>query len=168
MTLEDGKQLLSREELPYTQLHYENERSYYNAVCPWSSNGQGQRSPVTVLRVEAPNGKRHLDLQFVGDHLSDLFFGGFSFELWEAEDLEAELLDYIRQITSGRSWVGITMNGKNRRWMGDGWFPTGDGNDTIRDALEKLRRPKMLRERLFRTHRLYEIYDWNEYHQIER
>ena len=168
MTLEEGRRLLEGEGLPFAQLHFENERAYWDETCPWTLTGRGRECPVTVLQVKAPNGKRHLELQFVEDRLEDLYFGGFGFELWEAEDLETELLEDIRLITGGQSWVGIAMDAKTGRWRGDGWFPRGDGNDSMEKTLEKLRRPRTCWERLFRTRRLYEDYDWNEYHRIER
>jgi len=168
MTLEEGRQLLAREGLPFDELHYENENAYWADACPWTLTGQGRNCPVTVLRAAAPNGVRHLELQFAQDRLEDLYFGGFGFELWEAEDLEAALLEDIRLITGGKSWACIKMDAKTKSWRGDGWFPREEGSDSMEKALEKLRRPRTWRERLFRTRRLYEVYDWNEYHRIER
>lgn len=168
MTLEEGRRLLEGEGLPFSELYYENENAYWAGSCPWTITGRGRECPVTVLRVEAPNGVRHLELQFTEGQLEDLYFGGFGFELWEAENLETELLEDIRKITGGQSWVGITMDAKTKSWRGDGWFPREDGDDSMETALEKLRRPRTRWERLFRTRRLYEVYDWNEYHRIER
>lgn len=168
MTLEEGKRILAGEGLPFAQLHFENERAYWDETCPWTLTGRGRECPVTVLQVKAPNGKRHLELQFAEERLEDLYFGGFGFELWEAEDLERELLENIRLITGGQSWVCIRMDAKTKSWRGDGWFPREDGSDSMEKALEKLRRPRTWRERLFGTRQVYEVYDWNEYHRIER
>lgn len=166
MPLKEARQLLAREGLPFTELHFERERDFFESVCPWTGTGAGRKDPVTVLRVEAPNGRRHLDLQFVEDRLADLFFGGFSFELWQDENPETALLENIRLVTGGQSWVSIAVNGKTGRWMGDGWFPVNDGNGTLREKLRRLEGPKVWWKRLLGSRRIYELYDWNEYHRI--
>lgn len=168
MTLEEGRQLLAREGLPFIELRFETERDFFSAVCPWAVTAAGRKAPVTVLRAEAPNGRRHLELQFMEDRLVDLFFGGFSFELWEESDPEKALLESIRLVTGGQSWVSITVNAKTNRWMGDGWFPVNDGSGTLRQALSKLECPRAWWKRLPGSRRIYEVYDWNEYHRIER
>ena len=169
MTLEEGKRFLEGEKLPFAELRFETERDYWNNVTPWSHpTDRGQDGPVTVLRIEAPNGRRHVDLQFLKGSFLDLWFGGFGFELWEATDLRSELLYYIRQIMRGRSYCTVSVNLKRMKWAGDGYFSEEEGDSGIRAELETLYRPKTRRERLFRTRFLHEVYDWNEYHRIER
>ena len=169
MTIEEGKRFLEGEGLPYAELHFENERSYWQDVSIWKlPEDRGKDGPVTILRIESPNGRRHLDLQFLKGEFLDLWFGGYGFELWESEDLRKDLLYYIRQILRGRSYCSVWVNLKNNKWAGDGYFSEEEGDSGIREELVQLCRPKTRKERLLRTRTLCEIYDWNEYHRIER
>ena len=169
MTLEEGKRFLEGEGLAYTELHFDNEWSYWQEVCIWKlSKEGGENGPVTVLRIESPNGKRHLDLQFLKGEFLDLWFGGFGFELWESEDPPGDLRNYIGQVMRGGGWCDIWVNLKNNRWCGDGYYSEEDGDTGFREELAKLYAPKTRKERLFRTRLLCELYNWNEYHRIER
>lgn len=167
MTLEEGKRLLEGEGLPFSELYYENENAYWAGSCPWTLTGRGRECPVTVLRIEAPNGVRHLDVVFRDGEFEDLCFGGFDYELWESEKPHTELLDCIRDVMDGKSWCIVTINRRTGRWLGDG-LVCAEEEGSLRKKLAKLRRPRTRWERLFRTQRLYEVYDWNEYHRIER
>ena len=168
MTLEEGRQFLAGEGIPYTELNFENENRYWAEVSCWNTRNQGRDEPVTVLRIEAPNGRRHLDMEFLGGEFLDLWFGGFSFELWESEDLRGDLLYYIRQIMAGQGWCAIAVDLKTERFAGDGYFPVEEGNITFQEELQWRYAPKTAIERLFRAPILHELYDWNEYHRIER
>lgn len=169
MTPEEGKRFLAGEGRPYVELHFENERAYWEDVtlCP-GIMPEGEE-PVTVLRILSPNGKRHLDLQFLGSDFLDLWFGGFSYELFDMkmEYLERELRSCIRAVTEKGAYCTVGMNLKHRRWQWEYlWTPEEDGS--LAGYLRKLRRPRTLWERIFHSWRLYEVYDWNEYHRIER
>lgn len=113
-----------------------------------------------------PNGLRHLDLVFTDGEFEDLCFGSFSYELWESEDAQRALLEGIRDVMNGKSFCVVMVNGKNGKWLGDGLVSVE--GCTLAQELEKLRRPKTWLERIFRTRRSYEVYDWKEYHCIER
>ena len=169
MTLEEGRRFLAGEGLPYTELHFENERSYWEAVtlCPGSI--PGGEEPVTVLRITAPNGHRHLDLQFLGSDFLDLWFGGFSCELFDmkTEYLERELRSVIRAVMEEGYFCTVCMDRKRGRWRGDSLRDPGEDGSMAR-TLQKLRRPRSLWERIFHTWRHYEVYNWQEYHRIER
>lgn len=169
MTLEEGRRFLAGEGLAFAELCFENERAYWENVtlCPGSK--PGGEEPVTVLRIIAPNGHRHLDLQFLGSDFLDLWFGGFACELFDrkTEYLERELRAGIRAVMEEGYFCTICMDLKRGRWLGDSLRdPDEDGSLAL--YLRKLRRPRTLRERIFHTWRLYEVYNWQEYHRIER
>ena len=52
MTLEEGKQLLREEGIPFDELYYENDWEHWAVVFPWTTVGSG--GSLTVLRVAAP------------------------------------------------------------------------------------------------------------------
>ncbi len=167
MTLEEARRLLEGERLPFVELHFEKGRDSWTEVCPWIPYNEGEVRSVTVLRIEAPNGVRHLDVMFRDDEFEDLCFGGFCYELWESVDPHTALLDCIRDVMVGKSWCIVTVNRKNGRWLGDG-LVCAEEEGSLHRRLARLCRPRSRWERLFRTQRLYEVYDWNEYHRIER
>ena len=167
MTLEEGRRILAGEGLPFVEQHFEKEGDYWAEAIPWVPCSEGEVRSVTVLRIEVPNGVRHLDVMFRDDEFEDLCFGGFSYELWEFKDPQAALLDCIRDVMTGKSWCIVTVNAKTGRWLGDGLVCVEE-EGSLRRKLARLRRPRTWWERMLRTQRLYEVYDWNEYHRIER
>lgn len=168
MTLEEGKRLLAGEGLPFAELHYESEGAYWADVYCWGNGGPGKDEPVTVLRISAPNGRRHLDLQFLGEAFLDLWFGGFCLEMWEntEESPAGELMECIRAVMEEGYWCRIRVDAARGFWRGDAMSDPEDGS--MEDYLEKLRTPKGFWARLLHKRFFYEVYDWNEYHRIER
>lgn len=166
MTPEEGKRLLEGEGIPYGELCYESDGEYWADVLPWTPTRTGQERPVTVLRIEAPNGRRHLDLLFCDGEFEDLCFGGFAFELWDSKNLRDDLLHHIRQVREGRSYCNVWVNVKNQKWAGDGYFSEEEGDISLREELGWRYAPKPREERRVRIRE--ELYSWTEYHQFER
>ncbi len=168
MTLEEGRQLLTGEGIPFEELRFENERAYWADVSFWDNGNPGKEEPVTVLRIPAPNGRRHLDLQFLSGEFLDLWFGGFSYEMWEnlEKALAGDILDCIRTVREQGYWCMIRVDAEQGFWQGDACSDPEEY--AMGDCLQKLRTPKGFWARLLNRRFLYEVYDWNEYHRIER
>ena len=169
MTLEEGNALLDREGIGYEQRNYGSQKEYWEDTMRFPRAANAGQCSVTVLRIPAPNGTAHLGLQFnerngVFEYV-DLWFGAYSFELWDGG--EEELLECIRHVRSGQSWCAIRWDLDRKRWCGDAMYDLQEDPGPGK-LLEALARPKDFWERLFKKHFLHEVYDWNEYHCIER
>ena len=174
MILNDAKILLSENNIVFDVREFENESAYWCHVSMFPYTKNAKTCKVIALIIPSHNGRNDIELQFDAVdstfHFEELWFGSYSFEMFDynEEMLADDLLDRIKKIQSGNFVVIIANDLKNRRWLGDACFDLNDEDDAFgRQGFEKtmrrINKPKGLLSRLFRTHKQYEIYDWNTY-----
>ena len=177
MTLNDAKILLSENNIIFDVCEYENEATYWRhrMLFPYTKNARNCK--VITLVVASNNQNKHIELQFndIGGEFcfEELSFGDFCFEMFDynEEMLADDLLNRIKEIQSGNFIVILANDLKKRSWLGDACFDLNDEDDAFgcggfEKALERIRKPKGLISKLFKTQKQYEIYDWNTYQCI--
>ena len=177
MTLNDAKILLSENNIVFDMREFENETAYWHHVSMFPYTKNAKPCKVIALIIQSNNGRNDIELQFNAvDNLfrfEELWFGDYSFEMFDynEEMLADDLLDHIKEIQSGSFVVIVANDLKKKSWLGDACFDLNDEDDAFGEsgfekAMKRIRKPKGLISKLFRTQKQYEIYDWNTYQCI--
>lgn len=177
MNLNDAKTLLEKRRIPYHMARYESEAEYWQHLMPFPRTANARKCPVTALVIPAPNGVKHIELQFIrsrDDYIfEDLWFGGYSFEMFDYQPdmLEADLLDLIGRIADGKLAVIEANDPKRKRWIMDSCFDLKEDDNVFgapgfREALSKIEAPKSFWQKLTGKAIQYDIYDWRTHRQI--
>ena len=177
MTLNDVKILLSENNIVFDVREYENEAAYWHHVSMFPYTKNAKPCKVIALIIQSNNGRIDIELQFNAIdnnfRFEELWFGGYSFEMFDCNEemLADDLLDRIKEIQSGNFVVIYANDLKKRSWLGDACFDLNGEDDAFgrsgfEKALERIRKPKGLISKLFKTQKQYEIYDWNTYQCI--
>ena len=177
MTLTDAKTLLEKRRIPYHMAQYENEAEYLQHLMTFPNLRQAGSCRVAALVIPAPNGVKHIELQFNrtrGEYVfEELYFGSFCFELFDYDPalLAADMLDIIGKIVDGKLTVITANDLKKKRWISDGCFDLTDDDNVFgapgfREAVAKIEAPKTFRQKLTGRTIQYDIYDWRTHRQI--
>ena len=177
MTLDDVKKLLSENEIFYEACEYDDEASYWHHRSLFPYTKHAKKCKVITLIITSNNQNRNIELQFneVNNdfRFEELSFGDYCFEMFDytEEMLADDLLDRIKQIQSGNFVVIIANDLKKKCWLGAACFDLNEDDDVFgqqgfEKAMGRIRKPKGLLSKLFRTQRHYEIFDWNTYQCI--
>ena len=177
MTLNDAKILLSENNIVFDAHEFESETAYWHHVSMFPYTKNAKPCKVIALIIQSNNGRNDIELQFNAvDNLfrfEELWFGDYSFEMFDynEEMLADDLLDHIKEIQSGSFVVIVANDLKKKSWLGDACFDLNDEDDAFGEsgfekAMKRIRKPKGLISKLFRTQKQYEIYDWNTYQCI--
>lgn len=177
MNLNDAKTLLEKHRIPYHMAQYESEAAYWHHLMPFPRTDHAAKRKVTALVIPAPNGAKHIELQFNrvrSEYIfEDLWFGGYSFEMfgYEPDMLEADLLDIIGRIVDGKLAIIEANDLKRKRCVRDGSFDLKDDDNVFgapgfREAVAKIEAPKTFWQKLTGKTIQYDIYDWRTHRQI--
>ena len=178
MTLENAKELLASNGIPFETCHYANETEYWRHLILFPYVKHAKPCEVTALVVHCPNGKKNIELQFNAvdnEYLFvDLSFGGYSFELFDCQEefLSHEILREIQVILQGQTAVIEANDLKHRRWSADAIFDRSDKDDPAfgepgyQKAIAKIHKPLSFIQKLFHAREQYEIFDSEHYQCI--
>ncbi len=176
MTLEEARVLLSNNNIPHQLCDFHNEAEYWRhtSMFPYTKNAQSCK--VTVIVIQSNNTHKNIELQFnVIDGIQkfvELWFGAYSYEMFDCiEEIQADdLMDRVVEIMQGNLKMIIANDLKKKRWLGDACFDLTDddafGNPGFEKAMKRIQKKKGLWEKLTKSQKQYEIYDWNNYQLI--
>lgn len=174
MTLDEVKKLLSSNGITFEIQEFQNETAYLKhlTLFPYTKNAKPDK--VIALIIKSENNKKDIELQF--DEIDGIFrfeellFGDYCYEMFDTaeEYLADELLTNINEIKSGNLTVINANNIKRKCWLYDGSFNLNDDDDSFgkpgfEKAMRRIKKPKGLLSKLFKSKIQYEIYDWNTY-----
>ena len=177
MLLEEAKKLLTNNNIPFELQEFPDEKEYWHHTMLFPYTDNAKSCKVIAIIVKSNNGNKHIELQFndVNDDFvfDDLRFGSFCYELFDVPEkqVKEELLSIITEIVKGNIGIIDVNDLKKRKWLSDGSFDLSDEDDTFgkqgfEEAIEHIRKPKRFVDKLFKTKKQYEIYDWNTYQCI--
>ena len=177
MTLDEGKALLSGNHISFELCEYQNEAAYWRHAMMFPYTKNAKPCKVIAMIVRSENGKKDIELQF--NEVDDAFlfvelrFGDYCFEMFDynEEMLADELIRSISEIKQGNLTVIVLNDLKKRRWIGDACYDLCDEDDTLgkpgfQKAMQRIKGPKGLIEKLLNAKIQYEFYDWNMYQCI--
>lgn len=179
MTLEEGKTLLQKENIPFQEVDYPNEADFFRYVSlfPYLSNAKSCR--VKALVIKSRHGIKNIALQFNQTEaafcFADLYFGGYTpefFRLTHRELLE-ELPDALRKIMRGEIGVIMADDLSRKKQCWDGAFDLSSddflGYDDFWTAVKSIEtEKKSIRAKLLKRKMRYEIFDFNSYRCIDK
>ena len=177
MTLQEVKNVLFENNIPFGICEFENEAVYWHHAMKFPYTKNAEDCKVVALIIESNHGKKNIELQFnaVDDNFLfvELRFGDFCFEMfgYNEEMLANDLLDRIKNIQSGDFIVIVANDLKNRRWLGDACFDLNDdgdvfGNQGFEKTIQEIKKPKGFVSKLLKSQKQYEIYSWRTYECI--
>ena len=173
MTLQEAKELLSKNNIYFDICKFENEAEYWQHITLFPYTKYAKNCKVIALIIMSNNGKKNIELQFNATeneiHFEELRFGDYGFEMFDynEEMLANDLLDHIKEIQSGNFTVIVANNLKRKCWIGDACFNLNDddafGKAGFERAMKRIKKTKGLISKLLKSSKQYEIYDWNSY-----
>lgn len=177
MFLEEAKKLLTENNIPFELQEYPNEKEYWHHKMMFPYTDNAKECKVVAIIVKSNNGNKNIELQFNGANndfiFDDMCFGEFSYELFDIpeEELSAEMISIITEIRKGNLAIIIVNNLKKKNRIGDGCFDLNDDDNTFgKPGFEKnidyIKKPQVFFDKLVKSQRQYEIYDWNTYQCI--
>ena len=178
MKLETVIDLLNANNIPFEICHYRGEADFYRHICLFPYLKNAKPCKVTVMVIHSKNGHKDIELQFNetkdGNVFVDLYFGGFSYELFGGGDeyLSDEIIREIDGIREGRVSVIEVNNLKKCRRIGDFCFDRNDMDDPIsgesgfEKTMRKVQKPLPFFMKLFHSKIQYEVYDFERYQCI--
>lgn len=177
MTLETARELLQQQGLAFTQTVYDSQTAFWQQMCQVPPAAADQSDRVAALELPSNNGRTKLVLEFHetarGALLEDLWFGGYSFELFDLqeESLPEELGRCMAQIMRGELVFVCAYDLKKQMRRADAAYdcsPENPASDLpgLQRALRRIEKKKSRISRWLGRKILYEIYDWNTYRAI--
>ena len=174
MTLQEAKDLLSRNSICFDICEFKNESEYWRHTMLFPYTKNAKNCKVVALIIKSNQGRMNIELQFnktANDFIfEELRFGGFCFEMFDYQEemLADDLLDRIKEITNGNFTVIIKNDLKNKKWLADACFDLDDDDDAFgrqgfEQAIQRIRQPKGFISKLLKSKLQYEIYNWNTY-----
>ena len=176
MTLSEVKELLTKNNIEFKLLEFENETEYWNHISMFPCTKNAKPNKVVAIVIESKNGNKNIELQFVENNsvfcFEELWFGEYSYEMFDynEEMLPQDLMQNIIEIEKGEL-IFIALNDiKKHRWLGDACFELSDddafGKKGFQKAMKRIDKPKSFLSKLRKSKLQYEIYDWNTYQCI--
>ena len=176
MTLQEAKDLLSKNNIYFDICKFESEAEYWQHITLYPYTKYAKNCKVIALIIMSNNGKKNIELQFNAIEnefrFEELHFGDYSFEMFDynEEMLANDLLDRIQDIQCGNFTIIVANNLKSESWIGDACFDLNDddlfGKPGFERAMKRIQKPKGLISKLLKSGKQYEIYDWNSYQCI--
>lgn len=172
MTLEQAKKLLADNNIQYNLIEFENEAEYWFHTMKYPYTKNARPCKVTALSIPSVNSKMNIELQFNEDggvfRFEDMLFGAFSYEMGDIKEefLTDEILSLINDIKSGSVAVIAANDLKRKKWLFDGSYDLNDDSFMFEKTVERIDKPKSVFERLIKSKKQYEIYDWNTYRLV--
>ena len=176
MTLESVKALLASNGIPYEICLYADEAEFWRHICMFPSRN-AKPFAVTVIVIRSKNGHKDIELEFcgTGNHAGfiDLFFGDYTFELLGSKEelLPLELLQNVNEILQGEIKIIVAYDLKKEHWLWDACYDNEDtdyAQSPYNRAIDRINKPCSLFEKLRRSKKLYEIYDYDNYQCITK
>lgn len=177
MTLEEAKELLHKNSIPFELCEFQGEDEYWHhaALFPYTKNAKPCK--VIAIIIRSMNGKKNIELQFnaVDDifRFEELLFGDYCYEMfcYKEEILADDLIRNIMEIQQGNLMIIVANDLKKRRWLGDACFDLSDDDDEFgkpgfQKAMQLIQKPKGSFSKLLGSKTQYEIFDWNTYQCI--
>lgn len=174
MNLNEVKSLLSKNSIPFEIHEYENEKEYWQHVMMFPYTKNAKFCKVKVLVIKSNNSNKNLELQFniIDDefYFDDLRFGDYCYEEFDVpeEMLAEDLITHINEVVEGSVAVIVANDLKKKRWLADACFDLQDDDDVFgkqgfRNAIVNIEKPNGFWNKIFKSKKQYEIYDWNTY-----
>ncbi len=173
MTLDEVKELLRDNNIPYQISEFQNESEYWQHLSLFPFTKNAKPCKVIALIINSENGKKNIELQFKEGggtfYFVDLYFGEYSYELFDykKELLRQTVIDEINYIISNNVIIIVTNDLKKQKWCGDAVFDKkgndGSGLEDFEKAMKWINRKKDFFTKFFKSKMQYEIYDWNTY-----
>lgn len=176
MTLIEATELLTKNNIPFDLLEFENEKEYWkhSVLFPYIKNAKCNK--VIAIVIVSLNKKKNIELQFNEVNgvfeFEEMAFGEFNYEMFNYnEDMLAEdLIHNIKEIIEGKCTVIVLNDIKKRCWLGDARFDLTDegafGKQGFQKAMKKIKKTESSFSKLIKSKKQYEIYDWNTYQCI--
>lgn len=176
MTLEEGKTLLQKENIPFQEVDYPNEAAFYRHIALFPCLRNRSDCKVKALVIKSRHGIQNIELQFSckddGYQLVDLYFGEFPFELSEFYEwwIRETLLGEIKEIMDGKMMVLVANDLCRKKWCADMGFDLEDEDDMAYFAklYARIKRKKGFLAKLLKRKMRYEIFDFNSYRCIDK
>ncbi len=140
------------------------------------SSKRNKTTQIKVVTIKNPHHSQNLeftlykrDVDFV---MLDLWFGGYSYELYDDELYEDDLiLEEIKRVMDNKVHIIFVRNAKTDLWFCDMAFWESDKdweNDMgeYDSTMKRIRKKKSLLWRIFGRTDKYEIYTWKDYECI--
>ena len=173
MTLNEVKNLLTEQNISFSEQCYPSVGEYYRHLSPFANLKNAPEYRVMVLVILSRNGHKDIELQFVergdGYEFEDLYFGAYSYELFGCleADLPQFLVEEIADIMAD-DVVVITVNDlKKKKWRGDAVYSKKEndafGLPGLKRAMTRIHGKKSLLSDILGSKIQCEIYDWNTY-----
>ncbi len=176
MTLDEIKEMLQENNIPYEISEFENEREFWRHIILFNNTKDAKPCKVIALIIYSKNGKKNIELQFNESggafYFVDLYFGGYSYELFDCQEkfLQQSVIDEINSIISNSVIVIAVNDLKNQKWLGDAGFSKKENDDSelqdFEKAMRRINKRKGFFAKLFKSRIQYEIYDWDSYECI--
>ena len=172
MTIEEAEKFLIENNIPFEKCSYSNEADFYRHIALYPNSLSGKTCKVITLVVRCKNGYKDIELQFndseMGYTFEDLYFGEYSFEFFNYKkdllpDAIAETIDLIIQ---GRTVIVVANDLKRHRWLTDACYDLLEETDKYNSVIERIQKPPTIVDRLLRSVRQYEIYDYEKYERF--
>ncbi len=178
MTLNEAKILLDKNNIIYSELHFDSVAEFRSYLSPFANSKNSGLYPVILLEISSNNNHKNIGLQFIDENNNgnysflDLYFGQFFYELFDCQEefLQQTIMDEIKNIVSNDFIIIVAHDLKKAKWFSDQIFDKketdGFGVPGFEKAMKRIHRKKSLIAKLFGSKMQYEIYDWNTYQCI--
>lgn len=161
-----------------------DENGYHHEICDIEANeyytAKGFRSSkrnkstyIKVVTIKNPNHSQNLEFTLYNRDndfvMSDLWFGGYSYELYNDDLYDVDLIiKEIERVMDNKVHIIFARNAKTDRWFCDMSFWESDEDwennmDEYESTMKRIRKKKSLLWRIFGRTDKYEIYTWNDY-----
>ena len=178
MTLIEGKRLLDSNNIPFSELRFNNTADYWLYKNPLANTEKADKNPVTLLVVSSNNQKKNIELLFAdenndgNDTFIDLYFGQYFYDLLEYEDFDCEedlqqaIVNEINRVMKNDIIVVAKEVRKKAVFHMLAFYDKKENIPGIENMMKEINKKKGLFAKLFGPKTQYEIYDWNSYQCI--
>lgn len=163
-------ELLSSKRIPFEIVEYACVGDFGKHIMLFPSVEKAPLSKAVAVVIKSNNKHKNLELLFIeseeGWLFENLWFGEYSFDAFEYEPdiLEEKVLSDIESVVSG-DYIAFCVNDlKRKRWLGNGL--TKKNGEYAEKVRQNMLKPKSWIEKISRTQKQYELYDWNNYQII--
>lgn len=151
------------------KVYYIDDKEFY-AAKGCCNIKQYESVLIKVVSIKNPNHSLNLDFTLYNRNnnfvVYDLWFGGYSFELFDFDDddLADVILDNIKTVVGNKMHIIFARNAKTDKWFCDCAFYECDDDfeDDMDDYEDTMKR---IRKKIGRTDK-YEVYTWKDYECI--
>lgn len=174
MTLDGAKLLFLENNISFEQQEYANEKEYWNHIMLFPYTKNAKSCKVIAMVIKSNNSNKDLELQFNETNgvfsFEELRFGDYCYEEFDVpeEMLAEDLITHITEVMEGNVAVIVANDLKKKSWLSDACFDLEDDDDVFgvqgfQNAIENIEKPISFWNKIFKSKKQYEIYDWNTY-----